>query len=341
MLIENLYKQKLITPPKWMLDNTHYLCMMGSIAYGVDQDNSDVDVYGFCIPPKRVLFPWTVGILPDFDRDYEKFDQYQHHHIKTDIREYDLSVYSIVKYFTLCVDNNPNMIDSLFVPIDCILHVTKIGQTVLDNRKLFLSKNVYHRFRGYAHSQLNKAQNRINTYEMKELYLFEKDHNISHNTTYEQAKQIPLFEEDKEKYLELWEAGLSTSKRFEISKVRGYDVKFAYHLVRLLLECEQILETGDLDLRKHSAYLKDIRNNVNSIDLEQVQEIFNVKMKYLDKLYETTELPYSPDRQRIKELLIFCLELVYGNFMDMKISTTHTVDQLIQDLDSVLAKYKN
>ena len=44
-------------PPRFVPTNTHSETMMGSVAYGVSGDTSDVDVYGFCIPPKDELFP--------------------------------------------------------------------------------------------------------------------------------------------------------------------------------------------------------------------------------------------------------------------------------------------
>jgi hypothetical protein len=56
------------------------------------------------------------------------------------------------------MENNPNMLDSLFVPTQCILHSTSVGNYVRDNRKLFLSKAVYHKYRGYAHSNLSKCK---------------------------------------------------------------------------------------------------------------------------------------------------------------------------------------
>jgi len=54
------------------------------------------------------------------------------------------------------MENNPNMCDSLFVPQRCVLYASKVGQLVRDNRKLFLHKGSYHKFRGYAYAQLHK-----------------------------------------------------------------------------------------------------------------------------------------------------------------------------------------
>lgn len=160
-----LHDQNLITPPRWLPDNVMYEVIMGSNAYGVSHDDSDLDIYGWCIPPKQEIFPALKGLVPGFD-EIQGFDQFQQHHIQSpdDLagkgREYDISIYNITKYFKLCADNNPNMIDSLFVPLDCVVHSTQTGNLVRENRKLFLHKGSYHKFLGYAHSMLHKISNK-------------------------------------------------------------------------------------------------------------------------------------------------------------------------------------
>lgn len=152
-----LHKNGLIKPPAFVLD-TQYEVMMGSVAYGVSTDTSDVDVYGFCIPPKKMVFPHLNGEIEGFGRQKKRFEQFQQHHVYFSGRCYDLSIYSIVKYFSLCMENNPNMIDSLFVPNFCILKSTKIGEMVRGNRKLFLHKGSWYKFKGYAYSQMRKIE---------------------------------------------------------------------------------------------------------------------------------------------------------------------------------------
>jgi hypothetical protein len=56
--------------------------MMGSVAYGVSSDTSDVDVYGWAIPPKDDLFPHLRGEVPGFGEPRPRFEQYQEHHIR-------------------------------------------------------------------------------------------------------------------------------------------------------------------------------------------------------------------------------------------------------------------
>lgn len=59
MLLQELENKQLINPPPWMTANTMSLVIMGSIAYGVSEDTSDFDCYGFCIPPKDHVFPYA------------------------------------------------------------------------------------------------------------------------------------------------------------------------------------------------------------------------------------------------------------------------------------------
>lgn len=256
----------LINSPGFLKANLHYEVMMGSVAYGVTSDTSDIDLYGFCIPPKDVVFPHLRGEIDGFGTQKKRFEQYQQHHVVDESakKEYDLSIYSIVKYFSLCMDNNPNMVDSLFVPTNCVTHITKVGQMVRDNRRMFLHKGYFHRARGFAYSQLNK----------------------------------------------LTRSG-ATGKRKDLIDTYGYDVKFAYHVVRLLDQTEQVLLTHDLDLQRSREVLKAVRRG--EMTEQQIRDYFQEREKALYALYDTSTLQHSPDEDEIKTLLLECLEEHYGS----------------------------
>lgn len=125
MILDKLEKKGLITPPSFLTSNTHYLTIMGSHAYGVADTSvkvskmPDMDLYGFCMPPKDVIFPHLRGEIPGFGTPGQRFDQWQKHHVFDEDahggkgQEWDFQVFNIVKYFELCRDNNPNMIDSV------------------------------------------------------------------------------------------------------------------------------------------------------------------------------------------------------------------------------------
>ena len=160
-----------ICPPKWIPNTIQYEVITGSVAYGVSTDMSDQDISGFCIPPKQIIFPHLAGEIPGFGKPKEVFSQYQEHHIADPDGKksedaygevkgvgYDVTMYSIVKFFQLVMENNPNMVDTLFVPVNCIKYITPIGQMVRDSRRIFLHKGCFHKFKGYAFSQLHKAK---------------------------------------------------------------------------------------------------------------------------------------------------------------------------------------
>lgn len=170
--------------PGFIKNNIHYEVMVGSIAYGVSSDVSDVDVYGFCMPPKHILFPYSTGKIYGFGKQPEVFNQFQKHHIldKVEEKEYDMTIYNIVRFFQLCMEANPNMVDALFVPQRCVLHCSQMGEYVRENRKLFLSKLCWYKFKGYAFSQLTKARDK-NPQGYIDITSFEKENGIPHITT--------------------------------------------------------------------------------------------------------------------------------------------------------------
>ena len=156
-IVSELYDNKLIEPPKWLPDNVRYLAMTGSVSYGVSSGGSDIDIVGYCIPPKSLIFPESGGYLQGFSKDIPSFCSFQKHHIKYNEKEYDLTIYNIVHYLGLVKDNNPNMVDSLFSPRECILQSTDISQYIREVRRDFLHKGAYHKFLGFLKSQQHKA----------------------------------------------------------------------------------------------------------------------------------------------------------------------------------------
>lgn len=144
------------------LSDIHYEVIMGSVAYGVSNNISDIDVYSFAIPPKEVIYPHLTGYI-GFGEKPQFQDSFQKHHIQIGNQEYDVNVYNIVKYFQLVAENNPNMIDSLFVPDDCIIYLSDKAKLIRDNKDLFLSKKIFHSYSGYAFAQLSKLEKK--TYE--------------------------------------------------------------------------------------------------------------------------------------------------------------------------------
>jgi uncharacterized protein len=267
--LQRLADRGLVKPPRWLTANVQYETIMGSVAYGVSSDTSDVDVYAWAIPPKEDIFPHLRGEIPGFGHQRKRFEQFQDHHVRDPDalgghgRTYDLTVFGIVKFFALAMDSNPNVLDSLFTPATCVLHSTRVGNLVREHRRLFLHRGAWPKFKGYAYSQLHKL-----------------------------AIKEP------------------TGKRKEMVAAHGYDTKFAYHVVRLLGEVEQIIVEGDIDLQRDNERLKAIRRG--EWTEARLRQWAADKEADLERAYAASQLPPKPDEDKLKELLLNCLEEHYG-----------------------------
>ena len=294
-IIQRIASRNLSILPKEVEFNTQYEVLVGSVMYGVSDDLSDMDINGFCIPPKNVIFPHLRGEIIGFGRQCQRFEQFQKHHIedKEAQKVYDVTIFNIVKYFQLCLENNPNMLDSLFAPDTCVLNITKAGTMVREARRKFLHRGCWPKYKGYAYSQLHKARSK----------------------------------EPEE-----------GSKRSEIRERYGWDVKFGYHTVRLLLEVEQILQHGDVDLLLHKEHLKAIKRG--EVSQEDVEKWFAEKETHLEKLYEESKLPWGPDEKIIKDLLLACLEEHYGSLKNEIVNPDAAVEALRQ-INMILERNRN
>lgn len=282
--------------PYHVLDGVQYEVVMGSLAYGVSDDNSDMDIYGFSIPPKEIIFPHLRGEILGFDEFEVQFSQFQKHHIKDTSalsgkgRVYDMTIYSVVKYFRLLMENNPNIIDSLYVPDSCVLFSTPLADHVRKNRKLFLHKGCWATFKGYAYGQMHKIRTKK-----------------------------------------------PEGKRKQIVDQFGYDVKFAYHVVRLLNEVEQLLVEEQLDLAKNSEQLKAVRRGEWS--LEKLEEHFERKEADLESYYLKSKLPDLPQTDAIRNLLTECLEQHYGS-IDGLLNQDSKASLALEKIKRVLRDYE-
>jgi predicted nucleotidyltransferase len=268
--LQRLTDRGLVRPPRWLPANVQYETVMGSVAYGVESDSSDLDVYGWAVPPKDDVFPHLRGEVPGFGTPRRRFEQYQEHGVRDPDalhgrgRVYDFTIFGVVKFFRLAMENNPNVLDSLFTPITCVLHSTRVGNLVRENRRLFLHRGAWPKFKGYAYSQLHKL-----------------------------AIKQP------------------TGKRAELVAAHGYDTKFAYHVVRLLGECEQILLEGDIDLQRDNERLKAIRRG--EWTEARLRQWAADKEADLERAYAASTLPAAPDEGKLRDLLLACLEEHYGS----------------------------
>lgn len=114
--------------------------IVGSHAYGTNISTSDTDIRGIFIAP----FHQRLSLNPPAAEISDK---------KQDIKYYELQ-----KYFELAAECNPNIIEFLWTPPECIRYKDPVMDLILKNRQLFISKKAFHTFSGYAYAQIKKAK---------------------------------------------------------------------------------------------------------------------------------------------------------------------------------------
>jgi len=233
----------------------------------------------------------------------------------------------------------------LFVPRECILHTTEVGEIIRENRKMFLSKLGWNTFKGYAYSQLKRYRyiKGHNAY-IEKVIAFENDSKITHDTTIDDISASILIRGDDfdysplkvlnssnlQKYYELMRNMNNDSKRNQLIKSAGMDTKGMYHVVRLLNEIEQILSNHDLDIRVNREQLKSIRRG--EWTQKQIVSYAEKKESELEELKIKSTLPELPNVERIKQVLFDCLESHYGSLAN----TVSNIDEKEETLRRIV-----
>jgi len=115
-------------------------CVAGSHAYGTSTPKSDIDIRGFYVNPATEYLGLTEpsGQIGD--------------------EKHDITYYSLKRAFALLMSANPNMIELLWMPEDCIKITSTTMEKLIANRDLFISKKCFDTHSGYAYSQIHRAK---------------------------------------------------------------------------------------------------------------------------------------------------------------------------------------
>jgi len=109
----------------------------------------------------------------------------------------------------------------------------------------------------------------------------------------------------------------------------GYDLKMAFHTLRLMDQIDQILTINDIDLMRNKEECKLMRNGEWG-DFDRFDKEFQKRMDHLEELSRKCNLPPQPQQGALKQLLVSILEEHYP------------VDEMIQMTDEyVSAKQVN
>ena len=113
----------------------------GSISYGTNLPTSDVDFRGvFCADPINIRTPFFTV------RECE------------DVNEEDTKLYELSHFMKLCLDCNPNIVETLWVDDADITHRTPAYDLLREHRHSLLSSKIAFTTSGYAISQLKRIK---------------------------------------------------------------------------------------------------------------------------------------------------------------------------------------
>ncbi len=295
-----------------------FLTYGGSYAYGTNVEGSDIDIRGCTLNSKADLLG-----MGDFEQVVDTGT--------------DTTVYAFNKLLSLLINCNPNTVELLGCKPEHYFVLTPIGKQLLDQRKLFLSRQAINSFGGYAGQQLRRLENAL----VHDAYPAEaKERHIKgscENAMLSFPERYQTFTPDQIR-LSVGEAdgrpqvmadismervplrGLTGMLGELVEITRNYDKihhrnkkkddahlnKHAMHLVRLYLMCLDILEREEIVTFREKDYdlLMDIRNGryqrADHTFNADFYDLLNELERRLDYAAKHTSLPEAPDMAAIE-----------------------------------------
>jgi predicted nucleotidyltransferase len=309
-------------------NNIIMLGLGGSHAYGTSVEGSDIDIRGVALNSKEEILGSA------------NFEQ-----VVNEVT--DTTIYSLKKIVALLTSCNPNTIEILGLKPEHYLYLSSIGQELLDNKKIFLSKRAMYSFGGYAFSQLRRLDNkaaRTLEQEQKEQHIlnsitsasyvwpevyqcFQKDDYI--NLYLDRSEQEDL---DKEIFMDIhlthyplrdYKSIWSDMKNIvsDYAKIghrnknaieNGKLGKHMMHLVRLYLMCLDILEKEEINTYRENdiPFLLEIRNGkFLDENSHPLPEFYEMVNDYEKRLQYAAENSSLPDKPDHKAIEEFLMSV--------------------------------
>lgn len=337
MNIENV-REQLKTPQYCFLkENNHLgkniilLAVMGSHAYGIDKPDSDIDLRGVALNNSKEIL-----LSKDFEQVVES--------------NTDTTIYSFNKLIKLLSSNNPNTMELLGCLPEHYVYKTILGEQLIENRKLFISKLCINTFGAYAGSQLRRLENfvaRESSQEERERHILKSIENAKYSL---KERYLPYEEDSINLYIDKSNRDGYNTEIFMDIKLDGYPLrdwtglwnelksivssynkigkrnetaishnklgKHMGHLIRLYLMCIDMLEKGEIVTyrAKEHNLLMDLRNKVYlDEDGKPKPEFYDILSEYekrLEYAVKNTSIPDLPDYKKINEFRAYVNELI-------------------------------
>ncbi|MEN8220897.1 MAG: nucleotidyltransferase domain-containing protein [Pseudomonadota bacterium] len=301
-------------------DNKIIEIRVGSHLYGTNTPTSDFDYSGVFLPIKEFVFGFQK--VEEVDLSTKDKDEAG----KNTQNAVDRKLYEFRKFVKLAMDNNPNIIEQLFVNEPNIIYINDAGQALLAQRQKFPHQGLLQKFKGYAFSQKHKMVIRTdNFHELNNAFNYLKDYPEQKELLIElRDKRLPFIKFTRDycvigdlnlqkgiyvkKAVNMIEERLSkVGNRKSLITKYGFDTKFASNLIRLLLEGKELISEGEI---KFPLSYKD-----TVLAIKQGQWTIKEVLDYADQLEaeidmaaEKSDLPKKPRFDEIEKFTINLLE---------------------------------
>lgn len=298
--------------------------IIGSYGYGTNREGSDVDFRGATLNLPSDLIGLT---------SFEQFED----------RDTDTVIYSFNKLIKLLLNSNPNTLELLGLDDDQYLIKTDIGQELLDNKMLFLSKRAADSFGRYAEAQIRRLDNAVSRgaipQPQKEQHILNsvrhalEDFNGKHcgmesqsmrlyiDAAHTEGLETEIFIDAKLKhyplrdYNDLMNTLNSVVREYDRVGLRGRGKdadhlnKHAMHLIRLFMTGIDILERAEIRTHRPEddlVLLRSIRYGDYMEDGVLVPEFYEIAADYRARFEEAesgSTLPDEPDVEAIAQFV--------------------------------------
>jgi predicted nucleotidyltransferase len=124
-------------------DRVIYRCIVGSHAFGLAGEGSDVDRRGFYLPSADLH--WSLFDLPGQIENKETEECY----------------WEIRKFIIMALKADPNTLECLYTPL--VEFSTPIADELIAGRSKLLSKRIYQTYNGYVLSQVKRLEQDVRT----------------------------------------------------------------------------------------------------------------------------------------------------------------------------------
>jgi hypothetical protein len=238
------------------------------------------------------------------------------------IGEWDAVSYEIRKFIGLLLKCNPNVLSLLWVPDRHMIYINEVGRYLRENREVFVSKQAYHSFNGYAYGQFKRmthfnqeARDQMDEYER---ILIDAGLDPNSINADQSARDRPVLSAGDEITIgnlivryealrrQFYSGGYMGARRRELVRKAGYDAKNAAHLIRLLRMGIEFLTEGELHVeRADSEQLLEIKRGLWPLDRVKLEA--ERLFKLAEEAYVRSSLPPKPDRAKAERL---CMEIV-------------------------------